>query len=199
MKRLISISFCLCLLCGCSNVRRIVSQNGRYLVSAMGVDKSESGVLVSLEAIVVNSQDSEQDIKPQVFEGQGKNVETAFKQASLKTAKPFDLSHCAIIVLGQGLDTKNKEEIYDFCFNDREITVSVGFISTESANKLLNQKPVSDIAVGYEIATMLETQYSENKISFKNRFFEIGNSALKGEEQKTLPFFVVSDKQYFLQ
>ncbi len=199
MKRLILTALCLCLLCGCSNARRIVSQNGRYLLSSMGVDKVENGVLVSLEAVVVNSQDSEQDIKSQVFEGEGENIETAFKQASLKTSKPFDLSHCAIIVLGQDLDTKNREDIYDFCFKNSELTVSVGFVSSENANTLLKQKPVSDIAVGYEIVTMLETQYGENGIAFNNRFFEIGNSVLKGEPQKPLPFFKISGEQYFLE
>lgn len=198
MKRLILTAVCLCLLCGCSNARRIVSQNGRYLVSAIGVDKAENGVLISLEAIVINSQDSEQEIKPQVFEADGDNIESAFKAATEKTAKPFDLSHCAIIVLGQDLNSKNQKDIYDFCFRNLELTVSVGFVSAESANTLLKQKPISDITVGYEIVTMLETQYSENKIAFKNRFFEIGNAYLKGEKQKPLPFFAVSGEQYFL-
>lgn len=199
MKRLILTLLCLSLLCGCSNIRRIVAQNGRYLVSAMGVDKAENGVLVSLEAVVINSQDSEQDIKPQVFEGEGENIEKAFKSALLKTAKPFDLSHCAIIILGQELDNKNREDIYNFCLNNLELTVSVGFVASENANALLKLKPVSDITVGYEIVTMLETQYSENKIAFNNRFFEIENLILKGEQQKSLPFFEVSGEQYFLQ
>ena len=199
MKKIILTSLCLCLLCGCSNVRRIVSQNGRYLVSAIGIDKAESGVLVSLEAVVVNSQDSEQDIKPRVFEGRGENVETAFKEASLKTAKSFDLSHCAIIVLGQNISDKITEEVYDFCFKNSELTVSVGFVSSENANTLLNQKPISDITVGYEIATMLETQYSQNKIAFNNRFFEIANLMLKGAVQEKLPFFKISEQEYFLE
>lgn len=199
MKRVIASVLILFLLCGCRGTRSVIWENGRFLVATIGVDIKNGEVLVSCESVVVNSEDKEQPPKTVVYEGKGKDFSSAIKKVSQKSPKPLDYSHCALIVFGESLTEKIKEDIFDFCLNNREITVSVGFAETKNANELLKTEPVSDIAIGYEMAVMLETQYNENKRAFNNRFFEIENVRRKGRSIKPLPKFIVIDKTFYLE
>lgn len=199
MKKILAAVLCLVLLCGCKSTRNVISQNGKFLVSAIGIDMKKGNVLVSLEAVVVNSQDSEQSPEANIFEGDGGTFTLALNSATLKSAKPLDFSHCAMIILGENLEERVKNDIYKFCRKNEQITVSVGFAETKSANGLLKLKPVSDIAVGYEIASMLETVNSEQGTAFNNRFFEIEDLRLKGKKHKPLPFFKVEQDIFYIE
>ena len=198
MKRIIILSLCLCFLCGCRSTRSVIAENGRFLVSAIGFDQKGDNVLVSVEAIVVNSGDSEQPPTATVFEGKGKTSVLALENAVKKSIKPLDFSHCAMVVLGERLTDSTVNEIYKYCLENNEITVSVGFAKTSSANKLLKLKPTSDIAIGYELAVMLETQYTQNDIRFNNRFYELENARIKGEKEVVLPFFEINNEIFYL-
>ncbi len=199
MKRIVLTVLCLCFLCGCKSSRSVISENGRFLVSAIGIDTENGKVLVSVEAITVNSQDSEQPPVATVFESTDTTFNSALETAVSKSAKPLDFSHCAMIVLGKNLKREVINDVYNFCLENKQITVSVGFAETEKANKLLKIKPTSDIAVGYEMAVMLETAFTENKTAFNNRFFEIENLRLKGQPQKPLPYFKTEEERFYLE
>lgn len=199
MKRIVLTVLCLCLLCGCKSSRSVISENGRFLVSAIGIDTENKDMKVTVEAIVVNSQDTEQSPKACVFEGSDTAFSKALENAVSKSAKPLDFSHCAVVVFGEKTEETAKNDVYKFCLENKQITVSVGFAKTENANKILKLKPISEIAVGYEMAVMLETAFTENKTAFNNRFFEIENARLKGEKAKTLPFFKIKDDMFYLK
>ena len=199
MKKVIASVLILFLLCGCKGKRSVIWENGRFLVATIGVDIKSGEVLVSCEAVVVNSEDTEQPPKTVVYEGKGKEFLSAMKRVSQKSPKPLDYSHCALILFGESLSENVKNEVFDYCLNNSEITVSVGFAQTKNANKLLKLEPVSDIAIGYEMAVMLETQYNQNKRAFNNRFFEIENARRKGQSIKLLPEFTVKDKTFYLE
>lgn len=199
MKRLIASALILFLLCGCKGTRNVISENGRFLVATIGVDAKSGEILLSCEAVVVNAEDAEKPPETVVYEGKGKNFSSAMKKISQKSPKPLDYSHCALIVFGENLSETEKDEVFDYCLNNREITVSVGFAKTQNANKLLKTQPISDIAIGYEMAVMLETQYNQNKRAFNNRFFEIENARCKGQSIKPLPEFTVKDKTFYLE
>lgn len=198
MKRIIIAVFLLCFLSGCKSTRSVIAENGRFLVSAVGFDRKEDSVLASVEAIVVNSGDSEQPPTATVFEGTGKTPVSALEDAVKKSIKPLDFGHCAMVVLSDNLTDTTINQIYKYCLDNNEITVSVGFAKTDSANKLLKLKPTSDIAIGYEMAVMLETQYTENDIRFNNRFYELENARIKGEKEADLPLFQVNNENFYL-
>lgn len=199
MKKILASALMLFVLCGCKGTRSVISENGRFLVAAIGVDIENGRVLVSCEAVVVNSEDTEQPPKTVIYEGKDKNFPSAISKVSQKSSKTLDYSHCALIVFGESMTETIKDEVFDFCLDNSQITVSVGFAETKNANKLLKTEPVSDIAIGYEMAVMLETQYTENKRAFNNRFFEIENARLKGQSIKPLPKFTVKEKTFYLE
>lgn len=196
LKRIFFAILLLFLLSGC---RSVTTENGSFLISAIGADMQGDNVLVSVEAVVVNSADSDSPPQNIVYKAEGKDFKSALKSIGFKTSKPLDFSHCAIIVLSDNLKENVKNDIYDFCRKEKEITVSVGFVETENANKLLSLKPWSEISVGYELAVMLETQYRENNITFNNRFFEIENARLKGDSGNIKPKFIIDKDSFYLE
>lgn len=188
------LKLCLCisvivLLSGCNNWE--LNDNGKYIVSAIGIDKSQNDYVLSVEAVVVNSEDSERDIENLVFDGVSSTLEKAWVKAVEKSAKPLSLSHCAVVVLGQSIKSSDLEKIIEFCIKKEDLTVSVGFIRCFTAKEILSQKPFSSVAVGYDIASILETQYTQNKKSFNNRLYEIyGTKNIDG-----LPLFKIAEKR----
>lgn len=160
MKRIIFVVFVLLLLCGCNNGR------SEYLVSAMGFDYNEGEYEVCFEAIIVNSENTDQTLK--LFKGSGETLEKAIKKIEKQCTRPLLFSHCGVIVVGEKIPKLKFLEVCDYCYAEEEITLSAFFIKTESPETLLSIKPTSSACVGYDIMGLLK----QNKV-FENRFFEI--------------------------
>lgn len=172
MKKLLIFLMILSLFsfCGCSNS---VNKMGAYSVAAIGFENDEKGFSLYVEAVVVNSENSDAPIKKLLFSGQGKTLEKAYEQATVKSAKPFSLGHCAVLVLSSDINEKAIEEIFDFCLGKRDITVSVSVVKSENVKKILSLDSFSSVAIGYDMVSILQTQYSERKIAFSNRLYEV--------------------------
>jgi len=188
LKLCLSISV-IVLLSSCNNSD--LNDNGKYIVSAIGIDKSQNDYVLSVEAVVVNSEDSERDIENLVFGGVSPTLEKAWVKAVEKSAKPLSLSHCAVVALGESIKSSDLEQIIEFCIKKEDLTVSVGFIRCFTAKEILSQKPFSSVAVGYDIASILETQYTQNKKSFNNRLYEIYET----KNIDGLPLFKIAEKR----
>ncbi len=187
MKKVLLIFPLLILLCGCRQTQP------EYLISSIGFDNAGGQLKTYFEAIIINSETEGQQVK--LIEGSGKTVKEAMEQVERKCTQGLLLSHCAVLVIGDSVTQKQMNNIYDFCFENPDITLSAFFVETENAKKLLSAQPLSTISVGYDILGLIR-QYSENeKIKIKNRYFEI----MALDKQVTLPKITLKEEGYYLE
>ena len=160
MKRIFWIFIALFLLCGCEKA------GPEYLVSSIGFEGDGKEYNVYFETVIINSENTNQTLK--VLNGSGETIEKAVSVIERQCTQPLLLSHCGVIVIGDGITQKQFSSIKDYCYDKEPITLSAYFIRSENAQKLLSAKPVSSICVGYDIMGLIK----QNK-PYKNRFFEV--------------------------
>lgn len=144
-----------------------------YMVSSIGFDKLEQTVTVFAEIIVVNSADSSKGAITQIFKADGKTAETALYNLHTSLSKPLMLNHCGLLILGEGIDREILAEILSICLKNTDITGAIKVVATKNAENLINIKPVSNIAIGYEISEALKQNSEFSGIQYKNRFYEV--------------------------
>jgi len=200
MKKILSLVLCAVVsvfLCGCSGTNVFSAKSAGYTATALGFDQSGSKIKVFLEAVIVNSEDSEADVKLELLSGEGKTVKSAMEQIYRKAAQPIMLSHIGVAVAGKEISDSYFEEIRQFCYGIDKITLSMLWVTAESAQRLLSCEPISSVAVGYDIMSMLKEQTSRTGIKFKNRFYEIEALAAKPLNITALPYFAVGDGSFY--
>ena len=187
MKKVVICLIFLIFLCGCQNSKP------EYLISSIGVDTENGLFNVCFETVIINSESPQQNLK--LIKGSGDTLKKAVLEITRECTQPILLSHCALIAIGESVTENQLNQILDYCYDKDEITLSAFFIKTENAEKLLSQKPVSSVCVGYDIMGLIE-QYSklQNK-NPKNRFFEV--VALKN--QQNLPKIILKEKGYYIE
>ncbi len=186
MKKLLFIFPLLLILCGCKQT------GAEYIISSIGFDNNDGLLNTCFEAVVINSETEDQVIK--LLEGNGKNVEQGIAKIKKQCTQDFLLSHCGVLVIGESVTENQINDIYQFCFNERDITLSARVVKTENAKELLQKKPVSSIAVGYDILGLIE-QYSKKDKQIKNRYFEI----MALEREVKLPKIALKEEGYYLE
>ncbi len=191
MKKTILCLFAVLLLglCGCST--NSLNKMGSYSVASIGFEVKDNDFILYVEAVVVNSEDSAKPIEKAVFKGKGNTPKKAYSQAISKSAKPLSLAHCATLVLSDDISKEAINDIFDFSLKEGDMTVSVAVVKSQNVEKLLATPSFSSVAVGYDIVSILETQYKERKVGFSNRLYEV---TLRENVLKDLPEFSVSDK-----
>jgi len=184
------LSLLLLPLCGCFSGAATTAGGHKYLISAIGFDYDEE-ITVTIEAVAVNSEDAAGK-KRILIGGSGKTPEEAMKKAQQKATQPFDLSHCGAIIIGEGIKGRKFDEICDYCYDTDEITFSVYMVAAENAEKLLKPDPVSSVAVGYDIMSMLDREEESTHTDFKNSLYEVTAEKEGKKGVVALPFLQVS-------
>lgn len=202
MKRLLilflSAVISLCSLGGCSVKKNISSYSQEYLISAMGFDQINGKLTAYLEAVIVNTEDTNAERRLELIEGNGATVKEALSNANKKTAQPLLLSHCGVVVIGNSVSPQYFSGICDYFYRENELTLSVFFVSAENASSLLSSEAISSIAVGYDIMSMLSQQSQRTGISYKNRFYQIYSAKAKPLNTVAIPYFKTTDKGYYI-
>lgn len=198
MKKLLSLVLVvlnIVLLCGCSVKETIASDKQEYIVSALGFDSEGEKIKMTIEAIVINSDDLKEDKENKLFSGVGETVEEAMGDIISQVTQPLSLGHSAVAVMGSELDPTQTEKVFSFLNDNGKINIAIMMIYTKSAFELLSVKPLSSVAVGYDIMSMLEVSEEEKGTAFNNRLYEA--NSLKFEEMKTyyLPFVGIEDEK----
>lgn len=160
MKKLLLVFALLFCLCGCQKT------GPEYLVSSIGFDRVNGQYNVCFEAIIINTENTEQTVK--LLKGTGSTIEAAVKQIEKQCTQPLLLSHCGVIAIGEGVTDYGLRKIGDYCFSQDQITLSAYFVRCNNAEKLLSVKPLSSACAGYDIMSLIK----ENNHR-KNRFFEV--------------------------
>lgn len=186
MKKILLIFTLLISLCGCRQT------GGEYIISSIGFDNKDGLLNTCFEAVVINSETTESQIK--LIEGKGKTVTDGIEKIKKQITQKLLLSHCGVLVMGENLTESQINEIYEFCFNERDITLSARVVKTENAKKLLQKKAISSISVGYDILGLIE-QYSKKDKQIKNRYFEI----MALERRVALPKIITTKEGYYLE
>lgn len=167
-----------------------------YMVSSIGFDKTAEKVTVFAEVIVVNSADSSKGAVTQILKSDGKTAEMALYNLHSLVSKPLMLNHCGLLILGEGIEGNTLVEILNICLDNKDITGAIKIVATKSAEKLINVKPVSQIAIGYEISEAIKQNSSFSGIVYKNRFYEVEAGRNAATNVFSLPFFTVEEKQH---
>ena len=201
MQKVMALFLCFILslsLCGCTLGAAATEKGLEFLVSAIGFDQQKDTFSVVIETVTVNSEDAESDKKLSLIKGEGKNLSEALDNAAEKSVRPFMFSHCAAAVIGKGVTEKGFRNICTFLYEKDEINLSLNFISTKNAEKLLSSETVASVAVGYDLTDMLKRQSDYSGIDYKNRFYEIEAARRKPTDIFSLPLFETEDKGYKL-
>ena len=177
-------------LCGCMAT---TTQDHQYLIASMGFDKNYDRITATVEAVAINSEDNAGK-KRILLKGEGKTAQEAMEEAEKKATQPFDLSHCGVIVLGGNLTNKDFEKICDYCYDTAEITFSVYILSCENADTLLKAKPVSSVAAGYDLMSIIIKETEKLNKKFRNSLYEVVAEKNRKKGKVELPFFVLEDE-----
>lgn len=185
--------------CGCSAKEAIASDKQEYIVSAIGFDRENTKVKMFLETVIVNSDDLSPKKNSKLIFGTGKTVEEAFAKITAKTTQPLMFSHCGVVAIGEGITAKQLENIYDFCYEKDEINLAAMFILTPKAEKLFSLKPLSSVAMGYDIMSMTEVISEDRGINFKNLLYEIESARQKPLKTVYMPFLTADGEDFTLE
>ncbi len=201
MKRLLWAVLILCVMffmSGCSAKEAIASDKQEYIVSSLGFDGKEDGIKMIIEAIVVNTDDLEEEKESRLIIGEGKNINEAYGKIISKTTQPLSLGHNAITVIGEKVTPKQLDEIFEFCRENTQINIATMLIYSENAEKLLSAKAVSSVAVGYDIMSMIEVSEEKQGTIFKNRLYEALALNSKPMETFCVPYITVENEEMIL-
>lgn len=199
MKKILGLILCICLvfaLCGCSARETISSDKQEYIVASLGFDKRDGKYAMFMESIVVNTEDMNADKQNIILEGIGESIEEAYSQIISKITQPLSLGHNAVTVIGRSVDAEMFKEILNYCSENKELNIGSMLIFTESAEKLLASKPISSVAVGYDLMSMLEVSEEETGQSIENRLYEVRSKTQKPFKIFSLPHIAVNGEEF---
>lgn len=186
------------LLSGCSAKEAIASDKQEYIVSSLGFDNEGGKIKMLIEAIVVNTDDLSEDKESRMITGVGINTDEAYSEITSKITQPLSLGHNAITVIGNKITEKQLQNIFEFCENEPQINIATMLIFTRNAEKLLSSEPISSVAVGYDVMSMIEVAEEKMGTIFKNRLYEV--RALNNKPMKTfwVPNITAEDEKMIL-
>ena len=199
MKKVVGLILCVCILfflCGCSAREAISSDKQEYIVASLGFDKKDSKYAMFLETIVVNTEDMNADKQNTVITGTGESIEEAYSHIISKITQPLSLGHNAVTVMGKSVDDEMLEEILNYCSENKELNIGSMLIFTESAEKLLTLKPISSVAAGYDLMSMLKVWEEETGQSIENRLYEVKSKTRKPFNVFSLPYIEVKGEEF---
>ncbi len=191
MKRIISIVMLTVLalgFCGCSQSEAISNDGQEYIVSALGFDKIGKAVTLTLEALIVNSEDMEEEKQNRCFFASAESIETAYNEILNQTTQPVTEGHCGAVVIGKNIDRELLTEILDFCTYNNRVNISAFLVQAENAKNLLCGEKLSSVAVGYDIMSVIEVISKEKGMCFKNRIYEVSAALEKPAKTFYLPY-----------
>ncbi len=202
MKKISSLFLCfftvLCL-AGCDISGYPSETNMEYMASSLGFSKANGGIKALAEIIVVNSDSKAEGTAKTVMSAEGETVETAIYNLRATLAKPLMLNHCGLLVLDRKLSREQITDIWDYCFKEKSITQAIEAVCTDNAEKLLNLKPSSAVAMGYEISTALKQNREYTGVNNRNRYYQIENLRRRKSNSYAVPFLSVIDQKHKIE
>lgn len=172
MKRLALLA--LLLLCPFLSGCYAVEPEEVYLISALGFDRTDTGIRLVAE-VPLTREDESDKMEVRVFEGTGGSIPAALEAMKTGLAKKPEFGHCALAVLGEGVEGAELEAALQ-CLSEWQVPLSATVIFSPDAKSLLEKGSLSAPAVGYEIPDILRLISEERGVVFRCRVYEISSS-----------------------
>lgn len=185
-------------LVGCNNGLE-GKKGGEAIVASMGFDLSKGNYSVFFETVTVNSEDPSEPKKIELVGGSGTTFSAAIEEINKKAVRSFLFSHCAVAVLGDGINQKAFREIRRFIYEKDEINIALKFINSKSAKELLSCERRASVALGYDLVDTLEEQSDISGRRYKDEFYDIEAAQKEGVNVIAIPYFGVTDKSYSVE
>lgn len=202
MKKIVLSSVSVILICltlgSCAINPQNTAFSHKYIVSALGIENINGEYSIYMEAIIINSEDYNAEKTTQLLVGEGNSVESAFNRAIASSIMPLEFSHCAVTVMNFDTPAHSISELCSFLETQVEFSLSMLLVSAVSAKDLLSAKPLTSVAMGYDIATMTANRSLKEGINFKNQLFEICQKRRTEIPVFALPFFTLENKSLYL-
>ena len=171
----ILVFFIILCLSGCKYGADYIDPEDRYIITAIGIQKSNEGVMAVIEA--PKEIDTKQEAV-KVFSASGQNIKKAIQNASDKIPGELLFSQCPVILLDRSVEGDLIDDIFDLCLSDYEISLSVQFVACENPQKILSED-TSDTSVGYTIHRTVNYSNKNFNFSGTSRFAKIFNDNYK--------------------
>ena len=158
LKRIIAlfITAVFLALCGCSGKTSDYEEpENRIYISALGFDRKEKMLSVTAEAISVAGNTAGDQYSVTRYKGEGKSVESAMLRMKNDLAGLVNLSHCALVLMGENLSAEDLAQITEYCFSHKEITQSVQVAICPEAGELLKGQRKDGKPLGFLISDRL--------------------------------------------
>lgn len=198
MKKAIAVALIMCVvffLCGCSATEVISANQQEYIVSALGFDSEKGKVKLTVEAVAVNTEALREEEENFKISALGNTVYEAYSNALARVTQPLSLGHSGVSVIGSEINADRLEEILNFHKEQTQINISAMLVFTESAEELLNCRPTTSVAIGYDIMSMLEVAEKWQGTEFKNRLYEVNSQKLKPLKTFAIPRISVKEEK----
>jgi len=199
MKKISSLFLCFIMLlgvAGCDATGYPSETDMEYMAAALGFDASKNGVTALAEIIVINSDSKAEGTAKTVLSAEGETVKTAIYNLRASLSKPLMLNHCGLLVLDSRLGREQIREIWEYCFDEKNITQAIETVCTDNAEELMNLKPSSAVAMGYEISTSLKQNSEYTGIKYRNRYYQIENLRQRKSNSYAIPFLSVIEQKH---
>lgn len=168
----------------------------RLYISALGFDRSGEKIRVCAEAISIKDNATGDEYAIKHYEGEGDSVESAMHQITKNLVPAVNLSHCALVVLGENMLGEYLNEFILYCFEDREITQSIQLISSDNAKELLQHNKENTKPIGFQISDFLSEDTDGTGMNKSSTLISVMNNREKEEDFFALPYFTVENKTY---
>lgn len=150
---------------------RAVEPEEVYLVSALGFDRIDSEVRLVAEVPLTRENEADK-MEVRIFEGRGKTIPYALENMKTGLAKQLEFGHCALIVLGQGVEEDLLDQALERVLT-WQVPLSATVVSSPNAKELLKKGSLSAPAAGYELPDVLRLIGKERGILFSCRVYEV--------------------------
>ena len=181
-------------LCGCKSSYYEPEQI--IIVSSIGIDATESGLLLTLETVDTSKPDGNWEYSPKTMEITEKDCETAYKRLQQSLGNKLNCEHCVLMVFGK--NTKSKEIFISLKFlsESENLSQNTKVVKSENANKLIKTKSYSGQAVGYDIVKILNLQGRRETNLQSNLYWILKD---KGNKELQLVEISMENNKYFLK
>lgn len=179
--------------CSCRNTGRSEPEQV-CLVSAIGFDGEEDGRLrLSVEVPLTRESEAE-GMETKLFEGTGKNVPDAMRQITAGLAKELLFSHCALMVLGEGLTREQIQAAFDFASTGEFLPLAAQVVAAPDAGELLRGGSLSTPAAGYDIPGILKQESRILGLDIRCGIYELRANA-SSYAPTVLPYFIPAGEE----
>ena len=148
IRAILSMIVVLCF-ASCSSISGYSEPEDRYIVSAIGFDYVGGALEASVQ--IVGDEGKENLIRS----GRGENVRQAMGHIEGADSRQLEISHCALILIGDSVEKKDLSDIFEYCRKNNDITVGVKVASAHNAKELLSLEDGYELLCAWHTVQMM--------------------------------------------